>query len=185
MLEVQVERTGDQPFVAVPHNSPRLLNIAQVVVDSVDDCRDRAPCPVTRLQNDLTVTVRTTPVYFKYPTSYHTTVNYQRYELTVRPTYLLCAVRRRSLATSVKRPLIADLFLGRHWGAPTRKVLLSSSTLATPPPRAMPLRRLTRRRAAGPTTAAASQSRTARDTAATAAQPLWMARAQPMHAPVL
>ena len=52
-------------------------------IASVEDCSED-PCKHTYVHNAVTITLTRTPVYFKYPTSYLTTFNYEQYELSVR-----------------------------------------------------------------------------------------------------
>lgn len=83
-----------------------------VAIDSVDDCRDDdASCTRTTLQNDVVMTLTRTPVYFKYPTAYHSTVNYQKYELTVRSSNVVAAAAAATAAAIVVHPHVAPLCL--------------------------------------------------------------------------
>jgi hypothetical protein len=82
-------------------------------VHAVSDCRassssSGAPCPTTTLQNDLTITLTRTPVYFKYPTAYENTVNFQKYELTVSAPIHAAAADADALgcAPHVARPVV-------------------------------------------------------------------------------
>lgn len=57
-----------------------------IAVDSVMDCTSggAGSCTASTLENKVKITLTRTPVYFKYTTAYHSTVNYQQYELAVR-----------------------------------------------------------------------------------------------------
>ena len=56
-----------------------------LAVSQLNDCTSTSgSCTSTTLENSVTMTITRTPVFFKYPTVYSTTVNYQRYEVSVR-----------------------------------------------------------------------------------------------------
>ena len=89
-----------------------------VAVDSVIDCTSGGggACTATTLENKVRITLTRTPVYFKYTTAYHSTVNYQKYELAVRMTslcFVLTLPARRSLThTDLEAASVADFLFG-------------------------------------------------------------------------